>query len=272
MSFLSYRTRIPRHFDNHPNVRSTTHRRGFSPFELSQDCFSSPIRRMCGVYEASVVAFSAVGLSKALSKHRCCGSSSVGSGRSMTIASIVASKSFCSTTLAPAITTPSGPPSPSVRRLFLVPFLPRSVGFLPVFFPPEPGLAQHRVGRLPLPLHPAEFVALGDQDRPDLLEDAPLDPPLEPTVDGALGAVPLGELVPLAATAQPEDDPVEGPPPVGRRAAGGFPGPEPLEDRLDPLPQRVGDLPDRPQRLTSELLAGHRDGSCCHVLERTASI
>ena len=28
MSFLSYRTRIPRHFDSHANVRSTTHRLG----------------------------------------------------------------------------------------------------------------------------------------------------------------------------------------------------------------------------------------------------
>src|SRR3954462_956070 len=262
MSFLSYRTRIPRHFDNHPNVRSTTHRRGFSPFELSQDCFSSPIRRMCGVYEASVVAFSAVGLSKALSKHRCCGSSSVGSGRSMTIASIVASKSFCSTTLAPAVTTPSGPPSPSVRRLFLVPFFPRSVGFLPVFFPPEPGLAQHRVGALPLPLHPAEFVALGDQHRPDLLEDAAPDPALEPVVDGALGAEPLGELVPLAAAAHPEDDPVEHLPPVGDPAAGGLLGPELLEDRLDPPPELIGDLPDRAKRLASRLAAGHHSVSC----------
>lgn len=136
MSFLSYLTRIPRHFDSHAKVRSTTHRRGFSAFEVSQDVFSSPTRRMCGVYEALVAAFSAVGLSNPLSRHRCCGFSSFGLGRSMTIASIVASKSFCSTTLAPAVTTPSGPPSPSVRRFFLVPCLPRSVGFLPVLFPP----------------------------------------------------------------------------------------------------------------------------------------
>src|SRR3954468_23363342 len=265
MSFLSYRTRIPRHFDNHPNVRSTTHRRGFSPFELSQDCFSSPIRRMCGVSEASVVAFSAVGLSKALSKHRCCGSSSVGSGRSMTIASIVASKSFCSTTLAPAVTTPSGPPSPSVRRFFLVPFLPRSVGFLPVFFPPEPGLAQHRVGRLPLPLHPAELITLGDQDRPDLLEDAPFDPPLEPVVDRALGAESLGQLVPLAAAAHPEDDRVEHLPPVGDPASGGLLGPELLEDRLDPSPEFVGDLPDRSQGLAWRLTTSHGCGSRCEA-------
>src|SRR3954452_24453536 len=143
---------------------------------------------MCGRSPASTAAPSPLGLSYPLSRQRCC-SSAFGSGRSTTIASIVAAKSFCSTTFAPAITTPSGPPSPSVSRLFLVPFFPRSVGFLPVFFPPEPGLAQHRVATLPLPLHPAELIALGDQHRPDPLEHSPFGPPLEPVVDGALGAV-----------------------------------------------------------------------------------
>src|SRR5947209_14205864 len=176
MAFFSSRTRIPRHFDSHANVRSTTQRLGLWSAERSQGFRSSPIRRMWGVYPAARAAASPVGLSYALSKERCCGSSSVGTGRSTTIASMVAFKSCCSTTLAPAVTTPSGPPSPSARRLFLVPFLPRSVGFLPVFFPPAPGLAQHRVGRLPLPLHAAEFVTLGGQDRPDPLHDPRLGP------------------------------------------------------------------------------------------------
>src|SRR3954447_9659527 len=199
---------------------------------------------MCGTYPPSDAASRLLGLSYPLSKFRFCSTSS-GSGRSTTIASIVSFRSFCSTTFAPAIATPNGPPSPSVTRLFFVPFLPRSVGFLPVFFPPEPGLAQHRVGRLPLPLHPAEFVTLGDQHRPDLLEDAPFDPPLEPVVDRALGAEPLGELVPLAAAAHPEDDRVEHLPPEGMAATGRLLGPEFLKDRFDPLPQLVGDLPDR---------------------------
>jgi hypothetical protein len=147
----------------------------------------------------------------------------------------------------------------------LVPFLPRSVGFLPVFFPPEPGLAQHRVAALPSPLHPAEFVALGDQHRPDLLEDAPLDPALEPVVDRALGAEPLGELAPLAAGPHPEEDAVEHLPPVSDPASGRLGGPELHEDRLDPLPQRVGDLPDRPQRRASRSSSGHRCGSRCEV-------
>src|SRR5512135_2657135 len=264
MSFLSYRTRIPRHFDSHANVRSTTHRRGLWPCDRSQPFFSSPIRRMCGVYPAAVAAPSPVGLSYALSRGMCCGSSFVGSGRSTTILSIVAARSLRSSTFAPAITTPSGPPSPSVTRLFLVPFFPRSVGFLPVFFPPEAGLAQHRVGRLPLPLHAAEFVTLGDQHRPDPGEDTPLNPPLEPLVDGTLGAEPLGQLAPLAAAAHPEDDPIEHLPPVGDLAPGGFLGPELPQDRLDLLPELVRDLPDCSQRRASRFpgpFAGHRDRS-----------
>src|SRR3954468_20191241 len=261
MSFFAYRTKIPRHFDSHAKVRSTTQRRGLCPFDLSQDFLSSPIRRMWGMYPAAVAAPSPRGLSNAASRHRCCGSSAVGSGRSTTIASMVASRSFCSTTLAAAVTTPSGPPAPSTTRSFLVPFLPRSVGFLPTFFPPEPGLAQHRIGRLPFPLDPAELVALGDEHGPDPLESPACGPPLEPVVDGALGPEPLGQLVPLAPAAHPEDDRVDHHPPVGDPAAGRLPGPEVREDRLDPPPQVVGDFPDRGQRLAPGLGAGHGSDS-----------
>jgi hypothetical protein len=66
------------------------------------------------------------------------------------------------------------------------------VGFLPVFFPPEPGLAQHPVGRLPLPFDRPELVALLDQHGPHLLEDAVATPALEPAVDRAVVAEPLG--------------------------------------------------------------------------------
>src|SRR3954454_11950611 len=173
------------------------------------------------------------------------------------MASIVSFSSFCSTTLAPAITTPSGPPSPSTTRLFLVPFLPRSVGFLPVFSPPTPGLAQHRVGRLPLPLHAADLVAFLDQYGPDLLEDSALDPALEPVVDGALGAVPLGQSLPLATAPHPEEDRVEHLPPSGDATTRRLLRPEFLEDRLDPEPQLVGDFPDGAQRLTTDFPAAH---------------
>jgi len=123
------------------------------------------------------------------------------------------------------------------------------VGFLPVFFPPEPGLAQHRVGALPPPIHRPQLVAVRDEDGPDPLHDAALAPALEPVVDGALGAELAGELLPLAAGAHPEDDPVERRPPVGVPPPGRLPGPELQEDGKDLLPQGIRDLPDGPQRL-----------------------
>src|SRR3954452_18177232 len=164
------------------------------------------------------------------------------------MASMVAFSNRRSRTLAPAITTPSGPPSPSTTIDFLVPILPRSVGFLPVFFPPEPGLARPGIGALPIPVHRTQLGAVLDQGGPDPLHHAPFAPALEPAVDGALGAELAGQLLPLAAGAHPEDDPVEGGPPVGGAPPGRLLGPELAEDGEDLLPQGVGDLPDRSQR------------------------
>src|SRR3954452_6840370 len=164
------------------------------------------------------------------------------------MASIVARSIRRSRTLAPAITTPSGPPSPSTNSDFLVPFFPRSVGLGPTFFPPEPGLAQRGIRTLPLPIHRTQLVALLDEDGPDPFHNTSGAPALEPVVDGALGAEFAGELFPLAAGAHPEDDPVEGGAPVGGPPAGRLLGPEFPEDGEDLLPQGVGDLPDGPQR------------------------
>ena len=167
MSFLSYRTRIPRHFDSHANVRSTTHRRGLWPCDRSQPFFlladPADVRGVSGCGRRPFPRWVVVRLVQGhVLRLILCRFGPLDHDRLDRRL-----QELLFDTFAPAITTPSGPPSPSVSRLFLVPFFPRSVGFLPVFFPPEPGLAQHRVGRLPLPLHPAEFVTLGDQDRPD---------------------------------------------------------------------------------------------------------
>src|SRR5947209_17246168 len=94
---------------------------------------------MCPTYPCSSTAARPLGLSYPASRHRFCSTSS-GAGRSTTTASIVSSSSLQSGTLAPAITAPSGPPSASTSTLFLVPFLPRSVGLQPVFSPPKRAL------------------------------------------------------------------------------------------------------------------------------------
>jgi hypothetical protein len=128
------------------------------------------------------------------------------------------------------------------------------VGFLPVFFPPEPGLAQPAVGRLPLPIDRPEVVALLDQDGPDPGEDAVAAPPLEPAVDRAIVTEPLGQLVPLASGPEAEDDAVEGRSKVDARPAAVALGRRRSvlqEDRLDPSPEAVIDFPDGLQRFDS---------------------
>ena len=172
------------------------------------------------------------------------------------------SSSFCSTTLAPAITTPSGPPSPSVSRLFLVPFLPAVGGVLARLFPPNRALPSIASAALPLPLHPAEFVALGDQHRPDLLEDAAL----RPSAGTSRGRCSWGrtrsgswshwqplrirKMIPLSVLRQ-----------WAARRPVGFLGQNSLRIGSIRSPQLVGDLPDRAQRLAASLAAGHGCGS-----------
>src|SRR6516162_11578501 len=112
---------------------------------------------------------------------------------------MVSRSNFWSFTLAAAITTPSGPPAASTSTLSLVPFLPRSVGFFPTFFPPEAGFPQPSVCGLPLPVHGSQVVTLLDQFLPDALHDASVAPVLEPVVDRALGSELAGQLLPLAA-------------------------------------------------------------------------
>src|SRR5262249_22076214 len=160
------------------------------------------------------------------------------------MASMVCSNSRWALTLAAATTAPRGPPSRSTRRLCLVPALPRSVGFFPTFFPPEPGLAQPPIGALPVPVDAAQFGAALQQQGPDAGEHAAAAPALEPAVDGTVVAELLGQVVPLAAAAQAEEDAVQDASPVGAGAAsplgrgGGQPG------RLGLLPQGSGEFPN----------------------------
>src|SRR6516164_1422529 len=174
---------------------------------------------------------------------------------------MVASRSLQSGTLAPSMTAASGPPCSSTSRLFLVPGLPRSVGFLPTFFPPETGLAHAPVCTLPLPVDLLEFVTRLDEHRPDSLHHPVAAPSLEPAVDCGVVAEPLGHLVPLAAATEAMNDPVDEPPPIGWRLP--TPGarlPVLLEDGLDPRPKLVVDFPDRFQRLRPCALPCH-DGA-----------
>src|SRR2546421_1547897 len=108
--------------------------------------------------------------------HMPCGSSSLAAGRSTGTLSSVASTSFMSLRLAPSTARPTGTPRPSTSRLRLTPFLARSVGFLPVFFPPEGRLGHAPVHRQPGPIDPLQTVILQQPGLPELPEDAGLNP------------------------------------------------------------------------------------------------
>ena len=201
MSFLSYRTRIPRHFDSHANVRSTTHRRGLWPCDRSQPFFSSPIRRMCGKgcgrrpFPRWVVVRLIQGHVLRLILCR------FGPLDHDTLDRRCQEPPFQH--VRPGDHHPQRS-TVAIGHQALFGALFSSVGgILARLFPPQAGLAQHRVGRLPLPLHPAEFVTLGDQDRPDSLEDPCCSPAPEPVVDSALGLY-RSAMVRLAAAAQPD--------------------------------------------------------------------
>src|SRR5215471_18592822 len=72
--------------------------------------------------------------------------------------SIVSRTIFMSGRLAPSTASPMGMPSASTNRLRLAPFLARSVGFFPVFFPPEGCLGHAPVHRQPGPVDPLPAV------------------------------------------------------------------------------------------------------------------
>lgn len=124
--------------------------------------------------------------------------------------SSVSRTSRMSGVLAPLTAAPNGTPAPSVSTLRLVPRLARSVGFLPVFFPPERGLGHGSVQRLPLPIDPLEVLVFLEGDGPQLAEEALFDQPLEIAMDGAAGAELPRDGLPLAAGAQDIENAVEG--------------------------------------------------------------
>jgi hypothetical protein len=91
--------------------------------------------------------------------------------------------------------------------LRLVPFLARSVGLGPVFFPPEGCLGHGPVHAQPLPVDALEGVVLQQPGLPQHQEDARLDPLLEAVMGRRAGDESRGvQRLPLAAGAQYEED------------------------------------------------------------------
>src|ERR671927_297061 len=104
--------------------------------------------------------------------HIPCGSSSLGSGRSTGMPRSVSSTIFMSFRFAPSTARPRGIPLASTSRLRLTPRLARSVGFLPVFFPPEGCLGHAPVHAQPTPIDALETVIFEQAGLPHLQEDS----------------------------------------------------------------------------------------------------
>src|SRR3984893_5429688 len=168
-------------------VRSTTQRRALARARFLTRCASFPLGGMCNVKPNSRAKAATSSPTYALSRHRPCGSSGVGSGRSTGILSRVSAASLPSGRLAPATANPTGMPSASTSRLRLTPFLARSVGFLPVFFPPEGRLGQAPVHTQPGPIDPLPVVVGHQAVLPQGQKDAGRDPLLEAVVGRGTG-------------------------------------------------------------------------------------
>jgi hypothetical protein len=97
---------------------------------------------------------------------------------------------------------------------------------------------------LPLPLDAIEVFAGFDEIRPDRLEHLPLGPADERAMHGAIVRERRRQVVPLAAAAEPKDDRVQRGTGVDARPAAGVRGIEPRQNRLDALPEGIGDLPE----------------------------
>src|SRR5215472_19056602 len=94
----------------------------------------------------------------------------------------VSRSSVWSGRLAPSTASPTGTPRPSTSWLRLTPFLARSVGFLPVFFPPQGRLGHAPVHRQPGPVDALQAVILQQAGLPHLEEGARADILLEAVV------------------------------------------------------------------------------------------
>src|SRR5919109_4902763 len=133
-----------------------------------------------------------------------CGCSAVGAGCAITRLSSVDRTSFISCRLAPSTASPTGTPWPSVNRLRLTPPLARSVGFGPVFFPPERRLGHRAVHAQPGPVNTLQLVKPGHTRLPEFQEDIRFHPGLKPVVGGGLGTQ-LGLVQGFPLASRPED-------------------------------------------------------------------
>ena len=168
-----------------------------------------------------------------------------GFGRGRLIAKLfsVGSTRRTSCVFAPDTASASGTPPPSVRRERLVPDLPRSVGFGPVFFPAERSLRHRSVEALPAPIDALQLVVLSKRFLPESEEHAPLCPVRKIPVERGRRTELARCRIPLAAGPQHEQNPVEYSTPVDSGSAPELADSVPRQKRLDAIPEFVRSTP-----------------------------
>jgi hypothetical protein len=132
----------------------------------------------------------------------------------------VAWSSLKSLTLAPAISSPSGTPAPSVSRLRFVPCLALSVGLRPLPSPPRGGFRHRSVGGQPLPLEAFQAVVFHEPLPPQFEEETRLAPLAEAPVGGRAATDP-GPVERVPLTARPQHEGAQAPGRLPRSPLGG---------------------------------------------------
>ena len=151
---------------------------------------------------------------------------------------MVASTILKSLRFAPSTARPIGTPPLSVSTLRLVPSFPRSVGFLPTFFPPKGGFGHRPIHGQPLPVNALQGLVHSQALFPEGQENPGCRPLLEAAVRRATGTeARVLQGVPLAPGAKDEEDGIHGPAIINARPVAPewmrLPG---REQRLDALP------------------------------------
>lgn len=186
-------------------LRSTTQRlAGFSG-----SCFLSSLReRICGVMPQKKIAQRSHFASYPLSRQRC--TSTAVSGRSTGMLSMVALTKVMSFSFAAPTARPTGIPLVSVSKLLLTPFLPRSVGFGPLFFPTQRRFRHCSVHRQPRPVNALSLVILEKPLFPKTMEKPLFRPILKSSMGGTARAN-TGSIqgIPLTAGMQYKKDSIK---------------------------------------------------------------
>ena len=123
--------------------------------------------------------------------------------------------------------------------------------------PPKTRLAHNRIGCLPLPVHPAEFLTILDQHCPYPVQQSQVYPALKGAVDRAVVGEAFGQAVPLTSSSHTEDNRVQSSPQVDAFSARVFGRVVLLNNWLYLVPQFVWHLPNCWQRFKFLSFLGH---------------